>query len=89
MEYYDRSGGATAKLSWSSANTTKQIIPQSQLYSSTTIIVTPPVVPNQNPRANAGGDQTITLPTSTVSLDASASVDPDGTVAGYAWKQLS
>jgi YD repeat-containing protein len=33
MEFYDRSGGATAKLSWSSASQTKEIVPQSQLYS--------------------------------------------------------
>jgi hypothetical protein len=33
MEYYDRSGGATAKLAWSSPSTPKNIIPQSQLYS--------------------------------------------------------
>jgi len=33
MEYYDRTGGAVAKLAWSSPSTSKQIIPQSQLYS--------------------------------------------------------
>ena len=34
MEYYENSLGAVAELSWSSASTPKQIIPQSQLYSS-------------------------------------------------------
>jgi len=33
MEYYENTGGAVAKLFWSSPNTPKQIIPQSQLSS--------------------------------------------------------
>jgi len=32
MEYFENTGNAVAKLSWSSANQFKQIIPQSQLY---------------------------------------------------------
>ena len=32
MEYYENTGGAVAQLSWSSASTPKQIIPQTQLY---------------------------------------------------------
>ncbi len=32
MEFYENGGGATAKLSWSSASESKKIIPQSQLY---------------------------------------------------------
>jgi glucose/arabinose dehydrogenase len=44
LEYYERGGGAVSQLSWSSANQAKEIIPQSQLYSSTTPTVdtTPP-----------------------------------------------
>jgi glucose/arabinose dehydrogenase len=38
MEYYENRGGAVAQLSWASATQTKQIIPQSQLYSA-------PIVP--------------------------------------------
>jgi glucose/arabinose dehydrogenase len=38
MEYYENRGGAVAQLSWASATQTKQIIPQSQLYST----ITPP-----------------------------------------------
>jgi glucose/arabinose dehydrogenase len=34
MEYYERSGGAVAQLSWASASQTKQIVPQSQLFGS-------------------------------------------------------
>ncbi|HEX4375228.1 MAG TPA: PKD domain-containing protein, partial [Puia sp.] len=44
---------------------------------------------NRAPVANAGVTQTITLPTSSASLDGSASFDPDGTIASYAWTQIS
>jgi len=45
------------------------------------------VVANSNPVvANAGNNQTITLPTSSVTLDGSAST---GTITSYAWTQVS
>jgi PKD domain/Secretion system C-terminal sorting domain len=40
---------------------------------------------NKVPVANAGNDQTITAPASSVNLDGSASYDPDGTIASYSW----
>lgn len=43
---------------------------------------TPPV--NQVPVVSAGPDKTITLPTSTITLNGTAS-DPDGTIVTYAW----
>ncbi|HEX2534783.1 MAG TPA: PKD domain-containing protein, partial [Chitinophagaceae bacterium] len=43
---------------------------------------------NQAPTANAGTDKNITLPTSSVSMTASAS-DADGTIASYSWSQVS
>jgi PKD domain/Secretion system C-terminal sorting domain len=43
---------------------------------------------NATPTANAGADQTITLPTSTVNL-AGSGTDPDGTIATYAWTKIS
>jgi hypothetical protein len=43
---------------------------------------------NQSPTANAGIDQTITLPTNTVSLTGSGT-DADGTIASYAWSKVS
>jgi dienelactone hydrolase len=43
---------------------------------------------NQPPTANAGANQTITLPASTASLTGSGT-DPDGTIASYAWTQVS
>ncbi len=46
---------------------------------------------NLPPIANAGADQTITLPTSTVSLDGSASKDQDngGLISTWSWSQSS
>lgn len=44
---------------------------------------------NQPPRANAGGGQTITLPANVVTLDGSASIDPDGKIVSYAWSKVS
>ena len=43
---------------------------------------------NQLPTANAGADQSITLPTSTVNLSGSGS-DPDGSIQAYTWVQVS
>lgn len=43
---------------------------------------------NNPPTANAGIDQTITLPTSTTTLSGSGT-DGDGTIAGYSWAKMS
>jgi hypothetical protein len=48
--------------------------------------VEPP--PNEVPIVNAGANQTVTLPTNSVSLKGSAT-DPDGTIAAYVWERLS
>ncbi|HEU4608541.1 MAG TPA: PKD domain-containing protein, partial [Chitinophagaceae bacterium] len=53
-----------------------------------TVIVNGAPNSNQPPTANAGTDKTITLPTSTVTLNGSAS-DPDGTIVSYAWTKVS
>lgn len=44
---------------------------------------------NVAPIANAGADASITLPTNSFNLNATASNDPDGTIAAYAWSQVS
>jgi hypothetical protein len=44
---------------------------------------------NQPPVANAGTDLSITLPTSTATLNGSTSKDPDGTISKYSWTQTS
>ena len=46
-------------------------------------------LPNNPPVANAGPDQTITLPTNAVTLNGSASTDADGTITSYAWSKIS
>jgi len=43
----------------------------------------------QTPTAVAGPDQVITLPTDGISLDGSASNDPDGTISEWLWKKVS
>ena len=50
-----------------------------------------PVVPPTNvpPTANAGGNQSVTLPVNSVDLTGAGSTDPDGTITSYAWEQTS
>ncbi|MCE9850489.1 PKD domain-containing protein, partial [Aeromonas allosaccharophila] len=48
--------------------------------------VTPPA--NKPPLANAGSDLKVTGPTE-VTLDGSASHDPENSALGYSWKQIS
>jgi len=53
------------------------------------VIVNAAVPPaNIAPTANAGADQTITLPTNSVSLTGSGT-DPDGTITAYAWAKIA
>jgi ribosomal protein L14 len=53
-----------------------------------TIQVTVNAAGNQSPTANGGADQSITLPTSTVSLIGSGT-DPDGSIAAYFSNRIS
>lgn len=53
------------------------------------VTVIPVVINNHPPVANAGPDQTITLPTNSVTLDGSASTDPDNNITGYLWAKIS
>lgn len=53
-----------------------------------TMQVTVNAAPNQPPAANAGSDQSITLPSNTVTLSGSAT-DPDGTISSYNWIKIS
>ena len=55
-----------------------------------TITVNPPVTKvNMSPVADAGNSDTVYLPNSTFTLNASQSFDPDGTIASYQWQQIS
>ena len=49
----------------------------------------PPPPANQSPIARAGADVTVQLPASEVVLDGSGSSDADGSLASYAWQQIS
>ncbi len=53
------------------------------------IFVTDPSQPNRPPVANAGADQTITLPVNIITLDGSGSTDPDNNITAYSWTKLS
>ncbi len=53
-----------------------------------TVRVTVNAAPNIPPSANAGSNQTITLPVNSVSLAGSGS-DADGTIASYQWTKIS
>ena len=52
------------------------------------VTVNPAVVTSSPPVANAGSDQTITLPTNTVTLTGSGS-ETGGTIMSYAWTEVS
>ncbi|MEO6219501.1 MAG: hypothetical protein ABIO81_03670, partial [Ginsengibacter sp.] len=49
----------------------------------------PPPPLNRPPVANAGQDQTITLPVSSVALNGSSSTDPDNNITGYQWTKIA
>lgn len=53
------------------------------------VTVTVNAAANQLPVANAGSNQSINLPSNTVSLNGSASSDADGSIASFQWKQVS
>ena len=55
--------------------------------STDTVAITVPVIPNQDPIANAGADQTVSANTN-VTLDGSASSDPEFAIASYTWLQI-
>ena len=44
---------------------------------------------NYSPVANAGVDQTITLPLNTITLDGGKSTDPNNNITGYQWTEIS
>ena len=53
------------------------------------VLVDALATPNHPPIANAGTDQTITLPINMVTLDGSASTDPDNNITSYVWTKMS
>ena len=57
-------------------------------YTSAVLIKNGAITGNQSPVANAGTDITVTLPSSTATLNGSGT-DPDGTISNYAWTKTS
>jgi hypothetical protein len=53
------------------------------------VTITVKAAPIQPPVANAGSNQTITLPSNTVTLNGSASTAPGGTITTYTWSEVS
>lgn len=68
VEYFEKSGGAAASLSWSSPSQEKEIVPQSQLYSARNLTTTPepapdPIVSESLSSADAAEPATSPIPT--------------------------
>jgi hypothetical protein len=59
------------------------------LTATAVVRITVIAAPNEAPIANAGPDQTIVLPTNSVSLNGTKSYDPDGSIASYSWTLIS
>jgi PKD domain/Kelch motif/Galactose oxidase, central domain len=53
------------------------------------VIVNSSTQTNRPPVARAGADQTITLPTNSVTIDGNASTDPDNNISSYLWTKIS
>jgi len=84
LEYFNTDDRSVIGLEWSSASLPLEYIPMDQLFSDP--LSTPT---NQPPVANAGSDITITLPTNYVTLNGSASKDPDGSIVTWAWTKVA
>jgi hypothetical protein len=55
---------------------------------SSVVLIRNGAITNQPPKANAGPDQTILLPSNTINLSGSGT-DPDGTISSYLWTKIS
>jgi hypothetical protein len=78
--FFQQSGGQIFVVSYEGMGILKQSIPSSALFRTSSS--------NMAPVANAGTDQTITLPASTVTLTGTGT-DSDGTLSGYSWVKIS
>ncbi len=83
VDYYEGYGNEYLALSWQGPGLGKQEIPSSAFTAGST-----PPPTNSAPVVNAGTDQIITLPTSSVSLTGSAT-DANGDAMTYSWAKVS
>jgi PKD repeat protein/glucose/arabinose dehydrogenase len=84
VSFFQNGGGQNLQVSYAGPGLAKQFIPAAA-YKRVSNATTPA---NQAPVANAGANQSITLPTSTTTLIGSGT-DADGTIASYLWAQVS
>jgi len=84
MEYYENTGGAVAKLAWSSAHQAQEIIPQSQLFTS---IPTPTPTPTPTPVPIAVVPTPIAFDPAFHDSDPGVpnEAKPDGVPSNYSW----
>jgi len=59
------------------------------LFAKDTMMMTVNATSNRPPVANAGLDQTITLPTNSITVNGSGSTDPDNNITSYEWIKIS
>ena len=80
LEYYENTGQAVAKLAWSSSSQTKEIIPQSQLYSDTDFTAPSTTVSAANLTTSAGNSYNFTVTYSDVTAVDVTSLDSNDIV---------
>ncbi len=68
---------------------TLQVTDNAGATATSAVTVTVNRAPNKAPVANAGNDISITLPDDAVTLDGSASTDPDGSIVSYSWNKIN
>ena len=61
LEYYENTGGAASRLSWSSTSQVKEVIPQSQLYGPNLELPTANLIPLTSPVTNGSTDYQFTV----------------------------
>ncbi len=61
LEYYENTGGAASRLSWSSASQVKEVIPQSQLYGPNLALPTANLIPLTNSVINGSTNYRFTV----------------------------
>ena len=85
IQFAELGGSEVLQLNWAGPGFAKQLVPTNSLYLKSDGILPP--VSNELPKAFAGNNQVITLPTNTVFLSGSAT-DADGSISSYAWSKI-